>query len=93
VVVGTVIDPEMKDEIRVTVVATGLGRGDAEVPDQTVRLAIKNTGELDYGQLERPTVMRHQTVAVAGGGRHGAASQESDLEYLDIPAFLRRQAD
>jgi cell division protein FtsZ len=93
VVVGTVIDPEMKDEIRVTVVATGLGRGDAEVPEQPVKLAIKNTGELDYGQLERPTVMRHQTVAVAGGGRHGAASQEPDLEYLDIPAFLRRQAD
>jgi len=92
VVVGTVIDPEMSDEIRVTVVATGLGRGDVEVSEQPVKLAYKNTGEVDYGQLERPTVIRHQNVA-AGGGRAGAAAQEADLDYLDIPAFLRRQAD
>jgi len=93
VVVGTVIDPEMSDEIRVTVVATGLGRGDVEVSEQPVKLAYKNTGEVDYGQLERPTVIRHQNVAAAGGGRAGAAAQEADLDYLDIPAFLRRQAD
>jgi cell division protein FtsZ len=93
VVVGTVIDPEMRDEIRVTVVATGLGRSDADVvPEQAVKLAYKNTGEVDYGQLERPTVMRHQNVAV-GGGRVSAAAQEADMDYLDIPAFLRRQAD
>ena len=92
VVVGTVIDPEMSDEIRVTVVATGLGRED-EVPEQPVKLAYKNTGEVDYSQLERPAVMRHQNVAAAGGGRHGAAAAEADLDYLDIPAFLRRQAD
>ena len=92
VVVGTVIDPEMSDEIRVTVVATGLGRED-EVPEQPVKLAYKNTGEVDYSQLERPAVMRHQNVAAAGGGRHSAAAPEADLDYLDIPAFLRRQAD
>jgi len=92
VVVGTVIDPEMSDEIRVTVVATGLGQED-EVPEQPVKLAYRNTGEVDYSQLERPAVMRHQNVAAAGGGRHGAAAAESDLDYLDIPAFLRRQAD
>ena len=92
VVVGTVIDPEMSDEIRVTVVATGLGRED-EVPEQPVKLAYKNSGEVDYSQLERPAVMRHQNVAAAGGGRHGAAAAEADLDYLDIPAFLRRQAD
>lgn len=92
VVVGTVIDPEMSDEIRVTVVATGLGR-ENEISEQPVKLAYKNTGEVDYSQLERPAVMRHQHVAVAGGGRHGAAAPEADLDYLDIPAFLRRQAD
>jgi cell division protein FtsZ len=92
VVVGTVIDPEMSDEIRVTVVATGLGR-ENEIPEQPVKLAYKNTGEVDYSQLERPAVMRHQNVAVAGGGRHGAGAPETDLDYLDIPAFLRRQAD
>ena len=92
VVVGTVIDPEMSDEIRVTVVATGLGRED-EVPEQPKVVAYKNTGEVDYSQLERPAVIRNQNVAVAGGGRHRAAASEADLDYLDIPAFLRRQAD
>jgi cell division protein FtsZ len=92
VVVGTVIDPEMSDEIRVTVVATGLGRED-EVPEQPKVVAYKNTGEVDYSQLERPAVIRNQSVAVAGGGRHRAAAAEADLDYLDIPAFLRRQAD
>jgi len=82
----------MSDEIRVTVVATGLGRED-EVPEQPVKLAYKNTGEVDYSQLERPAVMRHQNVAAAGGGRQSAAAAEADLDYLDIPAFLRRQAD
>ena len=90
VVVGTVIDPQMSDELRVTVVATGLGR-EEQVEQQPVKLAYKNSGEVDYGQLERPTVIRHQNL-VANGGRHGAAA-EQDLEYLDIPAFLRRQAD
>ena len=92
VVVGTVIDPEMSDEIRVTVVATGLGRED-EVPEQPKVVAYKNTGEVDYTQLERPAVIRNQNVAVAGGGRNRAAAAEADLDYLDIPAFLRRQAD
>ena len=92
VVVGTVIDPEMADELRVTVVATGLGRSDAEVEEAPVKLAFnKKTGEVNYEALERPTVIRHQSVAV-GGGRGGAAAAE-DLDYLDIPAFLRRQAD
>ncbi len=91
VVVGTVIDPEMEDEIRVTVVATGLGRED-EVPEQPKVVAYKNTGEVDYRQLERPAVIRNQNVAAAGGGHHRAAA-EADLDYLDIPAFLRRQAD
>jgi cell division protein FtsZ len=88
VVVGTVIDPEMTDELRVTVVATGLG-GHAKSQEPPVKLVQRNSnGEVDYGQLERPTIMRKQAI----GDRH-APVQESDLEYLDIPAFLRRQAD
>ncbi len=88
VVVGTVIDPDMSDELRVTVVATGLG-GPAKAQEPPVKLVQrKSNGEVDYDQLERPTVIRKQAV----GDRH-APVQESDLEYLDIPAFLRRQAD
>ncbi|MAT65418.1 MAG: cell division protein FtsZ [Gammaproteobacteria bacterium] len=96
VVVGTVIDPEMNDELRVTVVATGLGRpNQAAQPGEepaTVKLVEKKTnGELDYQQLDRPTVIRKR----AAGSDYGSAAQnyDNDLEYLDIPAFLRRQAD
>ena len=95
VVVGTVIDPEMSDELRVTVVATGLGQpAQAAQPGEqpTVKLVEKKTnGEVDYEQLNRPTVMRKR----AAGADHGSAAQDydKDLEYLDIPAFLRRQAD
>ena len=88
VVVGTVIDPDMTDELRVTVVATGLG-AHAKSQEPPVKLVQRNSnGEVDYGQLERPTVMRKQAVS-----DRQAPVQESDLEYLDIPAFLRRQAD
>ena len=91
VVVGTVIDPEMTDELRVTVVATGLervGAPAAKVQEKPMRLIKKASGEVDYDQLERPTVIRKQAV----GDRY-ASQSESSLDYLDIPAFLRRQAD
>ncbi|WP_297528558.1 cell division protein FtsZ [Thiohalobacter sp.] len=95
VVVGTVIDPEMSDELRVTVVATGLGAARAQAqpePQAEVKLVEKKkSGELDYQQLDRPTVIRKR--AVAGADSAAAPNYEDDLEYLDIPAFLRRQAD
>ncbi len=89
VVVGTVIDPELEGELRVTVVATGLApTRSAEEPAPVPRLVSrKASGEVDYEALERPTVTRKR--AAAGG----AAAAEADMEYLDIPAFLRRQAD
>ena len=95
VVVGTVIDPEMADDLRVTVVATGLGsdRLSAEPDNTPVKLVKKkNNGEVDYGQLDRPTVIRRE--AAGGGDRHAAAADyDNKMDYLDIPAFLRRQAD
>jgi len=94
VVIGTVIDPEMTDEIRVTVVATGLGQavGVGEKPIKVVRKApppIAPKGrEPNYNELEKPAVQRKRAVGdgVTGGN-------ESLEELLDIPAFLRRQAD
>ena len=93
VVVGTVIDPEMTDELKVTVVATGLG-GTREKPAKVVDNTRKPDGNTDYNQLERPAVLRRRAVA------HGNAAvdqskegEEQSVEYLDIPAFLRRQAD
>lgn len=87
VVVGTVIDPEMHDELRVTVVATGLGRGAESVSEQPVKLVVnKQKQDVDY---DRPTVLRNK----AGSGEVTAKGSENSMEYLDIPAFLRRQAD
>ena len=90
VVVGTVIDPELEGELRVTVVATGLAATASEAePAPGPRLVARNaSGEVDYDALERPAVARRR--AAAGGA---AAEGGGDMEYLDIPAFLRRQAD
>ena len=91
VVVGTVIDPTLGDEMRVTVVATGLG-GNQVLPKKVV----DNTEheETDYKQLDRPAVMRNRPAADRGAAMKQAAGAETaDMDYLDIPAFLRRQAD
>lgn len=88
VVVGTVIDPDLTDRIRVTVVATGLGQHPAQSasPMRVVRRTAQAT-EPNYQQLDKPTVQRQRAV---GDGLEAGALQE---ELLDIPAFLRRQAD
>lgn len=94
VVVGTVIDPDMTDELRVTVVVTGLGEnvsGGASVPLKGIK-NTKSDGTLDYHQLDRPTYIRNQepqkrrTIEID-------EQRERDIEYLDIPAFLRREED
>ncbi|MBU2885407.1 cell division protein FtsZ [Gilvimarinus agarilyticus] len=91
IVVGTVIDPELTDELRVTVVATGLGA--AQAAKAPTKVVVDNTrrpdGQLDYSALDRPTIMRNGP----GGQSDAAPAADKDMEYLDIPAFLRRQAD
>jgi cell division protein FtsZ len=112
VVVGTVIDPELSDEMRVTVVATGLGKPEVvasgrsafgrELPtlSKAVPAAAQAPAEpsmrvvprrpltaADYAALDKPAVQRQRAV---GDGLHGHAESE---DVLDIPAFLRRQAD
>jgi len=96
VVVGYVIDPEMTDQIRVTVVATGIGRPAAARPmpggmQPKVELVPnarpgRRPAE-PYGNLDTPAYRRRQ-VAVGDDVR-----ADADESYLDIPAFLRRQAD
>ena len=88
VVVGTVIDPELSGELRVTVVATGLGMGFDSKEKPKLVVDRTNSGEVDYEQLDRPTVIRKK----AAGDRFRPEA-EGNLDYLDIPAFLRRQAD
>lgn len=107
VVVGCVIDPEMREEIRVTVVATGIGREEEMVqPQPDVRRMTAVTGgrpaqprqvpTLD--QLSVPTYIRNQREQavrepVAARRAVGDGISAADEALLDIPAFLRRQAD
>jgi cell division protein FtsZ len=91
VVVGTVIDPDMTDELRVTVVATGLGGDNAETPLKVVKSTVAENP--DYRQLERPTIMRNKPQTLTADTMPAGARSDKDMEYLDIPAFLRRQAD
>ena len=86
VVLGTVHDPDMGDDMRVTVVATGLGAPPALVVDNGPA-GPKRAGRVGYEDLDQPTVMRRR--AAAGGG----ADLNGDPDILDIPAFLTRQAD
>jgi cell division protein FtsZ len=102
--VGTVIDPDMRDELHVTVVATGLGakiEKPMKVIDNTLQpaqaaqaqpaAARQESPAVNYRDLDRPTVMRNQ--AHAGATAAAKMNPNDDLDYLDIPAFLRRQAD
>jgi cell division protein FtsZ len=100
VVVGTVIDPEMTEEMRVTVIVTGLGDARQRVQQQApgkARLveSRRGDGSLDYQQLERPAVIRKQAAAPAATAAATKQGSEAvpDVDYLDIPAFLRRQEE
>ena len=91
VVVGTVIDPDMSEEIRVTLVATGLDKQGAEL--QAVPTQERQRSTLRPVELEQPRM-------VANGGHtqpHYESTPKSttatESNYLDIPAFLRNQAD
>ena len=91
VVVGTSLDANMPEgEIRVTMVATGLGRNEAPADAPSIA-AVKPelNGQVDYKKLDRPTAIRQK---VAGDSIELPQDKES-MEYLEIPAFLRRQAD
>jgi cell division protein FtsZ len=85
VVIGTVIEPEMRDELRVTIVATGIGQEKRKQPYKVIKTG---TGTTDYESLEVPTVIRHQRSSPSKG-----SGPDAGMEYLDIPAFLRKQAD
>ncbi|RUO78525.1 cell division protein FtsZ [Pseudidiomarina taiwanensis] len=105
VIVGTVIDPEMSEELRVTVVATGIGA--ERKPD----ISLVNTKAQPRREPQPRTSGGYDNTATARqlaeqdepeveAEQHDQAPQQkaqakpaSDLDYLDIPAFLRRQVD
>ncbi len=99
VVVGTVIDPDMTEEMRVTVIVTGLGdlrqRHTQQQPGAGKARFVetrRGDGSLDYNQLDRPAVIRKQAAA-ASGAQKQSSDAIPDVDYLDIPAFLRRQEE
>jgi cell division protein FtsZ len=91
VIVGTVIDEAMGADLRVTMVATGLGNPVSR--QQSRPMSIIKTGtdniamEVDYAELDQPAVMRKRRDATI------EAMKQSGVDTLDIPAFLRKQAD
>lgn len=90
VVVGTVIDANMPEgELRVTMVATGLGRDKIIADTSIAAIKPEKNGEIDYKKLERPTAVRQKIV----GDTVEIAGDKESMEYLEIPAFLRRQND
>jgi len=90
VVVGTVIDPDLGDEMRVTVVATGLGRVKAVVQPTPIIAVKPKVVPADDGKIDIPTI---NSGSLGRVDTPAAIGNPSDPDYLDIPAFLRRQAD
>ena len=92
IVVGTVIDPGMEEQLRVTVVATGLTsdkHDKQKVVKNSAEPLVTGDGTVTYEGFDTPTITRN--ALVEGGAEE--SSSNKDLDYLDIPAFLRRQAD
>lgn len=97
IIVGSVFDTEMADQLRVTVVATGLQNqsvksGPRSVIDNTVR---KNNGAIDYARLDnQPAITRRKTSVKSGSAAQKLDMQvDPEMDFLDVPAFLRKQAD
>ena len=97
VVVGTVIDPEMTDSLKVTVVATGLRNAEARPTLTTVEptAAAKRpaTSGADYDDYDLPPGKRQQVSAAVDGQAALKMDEDLDEQLFDVPAFLRRQAD
>ncbi|MFO1368565.1 MAG: cell division protein FtsZ [Marinagarivorans sp.] len=100
VVVGTVIDPEMKDELRVTVVATGLGL--VAKPSVATKAPDPIRAQPQQAEPQKPVYAgaaierpqgplraKQSTISVA----QALDMRDKDMDYLDIPAFLRRQSE
>jgi cell division protein FtsZ len=88
VVIGTAIEPGLKDEMRVTVVATGLGSAHAR-PTKVV----DNTHSTDDFRKGMSAERRSSTATARAAGSSMVVGGDAEMDYLDIPAFLRRQAD
>ncbi len=117
IIVGTTLDEGMGDEVRVTVVATGIGRETLRLGDRPLATpttpataavtrpaatpiqgatrpvaqpaAATGVERPNYAEFDTPPARRR----AQGGGAAPAPRPAGDMDFLDIPAFLRRQAD
>jgi cell division protein FtsZ len=93
IIAGVVYDDALEDELRVTIVATGLGKAHSRIQHKSLQV-VQATGtdgpmphgEVNYEELDQPAVIRKNRSTVEAMARSG-------VEMLDIPAFLRKQAD
>ncbi|MDX2503855.1 MAG: cell division protein FtsZ [Gammaproteobacteria bacterium] len=101
VVVGTVIDPDMSGEMRVTVVATGIGSSSAAAQADISEIKlVKPQKERQERQASAPiinssSIVEEELIVTqkVSGDDYVTGNEPEDLKYLDIPAFLRRQND
>jgi cell division protein FtsZ len=94
VVIGTVIDPDMEDELRVTVVATGLGEMEPKSREKPVRI-VRNatTGAVESPANKEAEEPQANAEAKPQLENKDLFENQADIDFLDIPAFLRTQAD
>lgn len=97
VIVGTVIDPDMTDELRVTLVATGLGKAVAGTTGRRLSESLVQRSEKRSeirenlsAKFDKTVLVRNQTF---NNKLENSDITEQNMDYLDIPAFLRRQSD
>ena len=110
VVVGTVIDESMQDDLRVTLVATGIGSPKVSMPVRPTVKLVETTPNTALSpkpktviedpavegfeeEIGAPVAIRTENRAKAATAVASEKEDDYDLDYLDIPAFLRRQAD
>jgi len=98
IIFGAVIDSQMNDEMRVTVIATGFNRNGRLSSLSTTRKRIFELGQIPAPDLEIPTFQR---MANGGNGKQKPVVQNGDNgeekhikpEDYDVPAYLRRRVD
>jgi cell division protein FtsZ len=100
VVIGTAFDPAMKGDLRVTMVATGLvdtrARGSGTQPVESIKITPVAAVPVPQPESEAEPVERRQAIGArryASGGAAAVDGSPGNMDHLDIPAFLRKQAD
>ena len=95
IIIGTAVDPELGEELSVTVVATGLGAQQELKVVRGGQHPVNARGELSYRDMERPAIDRKRAPEPRPQPSRAAPAMNTaeDLDFIDIPTFLRRQAD